>query len=133
MRFFRSIANSIGTLGRALGRSDFLFDKYVIAMIGAGAIANGAAWYYFSSMLAQPADAFVTLHFTVATGADLIGEASSLYDGPFFVAVVSVINVVIARLFYNYDTLLAYVTISMLPLVNMAMLANSILLVSVNA
>ena len=133
MRFFRFIIETMRAVGRVLGRSYFLFDRYVLLMIGMGALANGAAWYYFSSMLAQPSDAFVTLHFTVATGADLIGEASSLYDGPFFVAVISIVNVAIARLLYNYDTLLAYVAISMLPLVNIAMLANSILLVSVNA
>lgn len=133
MRVARSIYAGICGVGRVMRRSDFLLDKYVLAMIAAGAVANGVAWYYFSAMLTQPSDAFVTLHFTVATGADLIGEASSLYDGPFFVAIISLVNVAIARALYNYDTLLAYVAISMLPIVNIAMLYNSVLLVSVNA
>ena len=133
IRALRSIFEIVRSIGRTIQRSDFLFDKYVLAMIAAGAVANVAAWYYFGYTLAQPSDAFVTLHFTVATGADLIGEASSLYDGPFFVAIISLVNVAIARALYNYDTLLAYVTISMLSLINIAMLYNSVLLVSVNA
>lgn len=133
MRLFRSITSAGGRVWQTVRRSDFLFDRYVLAMIATGAIANGVAWYYFSATVAQPSDAFVTLHFTVATGADLIGEASSLYDGPFFVAIISLVNVAIARALYNYDTLLAYVAISMLPIVNSAMLYNSVLLVSVNA
>lgn len=133
IRFFKTLAIIIREAGRRVRRSDFLFDKYVLVMIAAAAAANGGAWYYFIHVLAPSPDAFVTLHFTVATGADLIGEASSLYDGPFFAAVISFANIAIARLLYNYDTLLSYVAISALPLMNIAMLANSILLVSVNA
>lgn len=132
MKIFSFIAGIARTMGKAARQSNFLFDRYVLAMIGVSAIANVAAWYYFKYSLGQSADAFVTLHFTVATGADLIGEASSLYDAPFFVAVISLVNIAIARILYNYDTLLAYMVISALPLLNAAMLFNSVLLVSVN-
>ncbi|MBI1755003.1 hypothetical protein HY250_03665 [Candidatus Azambacteria bacterium] len=112
-------------------RSGFIFDVYALCMIGAGAILNVALWYWFTYAL--PTDVvFVTLHFTTASGADLIGEAKELYNLPYYVALVSVVNAVMARAIYHYDVLSSYVLLSALPLLNAFALLNGYLLISIN-
>lgn len=102
-------------------------------MVALSAAVNAAMWYYLSSAFHQPQDAFVTLHFTTALGADLIGEASEIYNAPFYVALLSGANIVLARLLYAYDILLAYFLVTTVPVINIFVLVNSILLVAVNA
>lgn len=114
-------------------QSEFLFDKYVLGMITLAAAINVTMWYYLAHALHQPQDAFVTLHFTTALGADLIGEASEIYNAPFYIALLSGTNIVLARFVYSYDVLLAYFLVTTVPLLNIFVLINSILLVSVNA
>lgn len=102
-------------------------------MIAFSAVINAVMWYYLAHAFHQPQDAFVTLHFTTALGADLIGEASEIYNAPFYIALLSGVNIVLARLLYAYDILLAYFLVTTVPLLNIFVLANSVLLVSVNA
>lgn len=117
----------------AIRRSEFLFDKYVLVMVALAAAVNAAMWYYLAHSFHQPQDAFVTLHFTAALGADLIGEASEIYNAPFYIALLSGANIVLARLLYAYDILLAYFLVTAVPVLNIFVLVNSFVLVSVNA
>jgi hypothetical protein len=117
----------------AVKKSEFLFDKYVLGMIAGSAIINAALWYYIDHAFHQPQDAFVTLHFTTALGADLIGEASEIYSAPFYIALLSGANIVLARLLYAYDILLAYFLVTTVPVLNAFVFVNSVLLVEVNA
>lgn len=109
----------------------FIFDAYALWMIAAGAALNVALWYFLKHMLRADVT-FVTLHFTAASGVDLIGEAKDLYNLPYWAALVSVANVVMARAMYHYDVLSSYVLLSALPLLNAFALFNGFLLVSVN-
>lgn len=137
MRFifiiFRACGAYITGAWKAVRQSEFLFDKYVLGMIAVATAINTGMWYYLSSAFYQPQDAFVTLHFTTALGADLIGEASEIYNAPFYIALVSGVNIAVARLMYSYDILLAYFLVTTVPLLNVFVLVNSVLLVSVNA
>jgi len=130
--FFRACGAYIAKAWKTVKRSEFLFDKYVLAMIVVGAVINAAMWYYLGRTFHQPQDAFVTLHFTAALGADLIGEASEIYNAPFYIALLSGVNIILARLLYAYDVLLAYFLVTTVPLLNIFVLVNSVLLVSVN-
>ncbi len=131
--FFRACGAYSSGAWRTIKRSEFLFDKYVLGMIAFSAVINAVMWYYLAHAFHQPQDAFVTLHFTTALGADLIGEASEIYNAPFYIALLSGVNIVLARLLYAYDILLAYFLVTTVPLLNIFVLANSVLLVSVNA
>ena len=131
--FFREGGAHIAGAWRTIKRSEFLFDKYVLGMIATAAVINAAMWYYLAHAMHQPQDAFVTLHFTAALGADLIGEASEIYNAPFYIALLSGANIILARLLYAYDILLAYFLVTTVPVLNIFVLVNSMLLVSVNA
>ena len=131
--FFRACGAYIARAWKTVKQSEFLFDKYVLGMIAVAAVINTVVWYYLSSAFHQPQDAFVTLHFTAALGADLIGEASEIYNAPFYIALVSGLNIAVARLMYSYDILLAYFLVTAVPVLNIFVLVNSVLLVSVNA
>ena len=111
--------------------SSFISDGYVTAMVAIGALFNVGLWYYLKSTM-DPDAAFVALHFTAASGVDLIGEARELYNLPQFAALLSLINVLCARLAYRYDILSSYVLVSTLPLLNAFAFFNGFLLVSVN-
>ncbi|MBI5913376.1 hypothetical protein HY839_02950 [Candidatus Azambacteria bacterium] len=131
--FFRACGAHIVGAWNTVKRSEFLFDKYVLAMIALAAAINAALWFYLGRAFHQPQDAFVTLHFTAALGADLIGEASEIYTAPFYAVLLSGANIILARLLYSYDVLLAYLLVTTVPLLNIFVLINSVLLVSVNA
>lgn len=107
-------------------QSEFLLDGYVLSMIGLGAIMNGALWYYLKWKI-DPSEAFVALHFTYALGVDLIGSAAHLYDAPYYAVLFSLANILIARLVYRYDILVAYTLISAIPIFNAVMIFNSVL------
>lgn len=130
--FFRICRAYIVGAWDAIRKSEFLFDKYVLGMIVLGGVINAVIWYYLAHMFHQPQDAFVTLHFTAALGADLIGEASEIYDAPFYIALLSGANIMLARLLYAYDVLLAYFLVTTVPVLNAFVFVNSVLLVAVN-
>ncbi|MCR4322610.1 MAG: hypothetical protein NUV61_00790 [Candidatus Azambacteria bacterium] len=130
--FHGCVASSVGAW-KAIKQSEFLFDKYVLGMIAVGAVINAVMWYYLAHALHQPQNAFVTLHFTTALGADLIGEASEIYNAPLYIALISAANIMLARLIYSYDVLLAYFLVTAVPLLNIFALVNGALLVAMNA
>lgn len=131
--FFRACGAWSAGAWRTIRQSEFLFDKYVLAMIAVAGAINATMWYYLAHALHQPQDALMTLHFTAALGADLIGKASELYNAPFSIVFLSCLNIVLARFVYSYDVLLAYFLVTAVPLLNIFVLMNSILLASVNA
>ncbi len=113
-------------------RTGFIFDGYIVGMVAAGAAFNVALWYYLKQTAHYGDGAFITLHFTAASGADLIGEASELHRLPYYAALASAANIALARLLYHYDTLSSYVLVSALPLLNAFALLNGFLLLWIN-
>lgn len=114
-------------------RTGFIFDGYIVGMVAVSAALNVVLWYYLKRMAHYGDDAFITLHFTAASGADLIGEAKELHQLPYYAALASIINIALARLLYHYDTLSSYVLVSALPLLNASAFLNGFLLLLVNA
>lgn len=113
-------------------RTGFIFDGYIVGMVAAGASLNAALWYYLAHGAHYGEGTFITLHFTAASGADLIGEAKELYRLPYYAALASIANVAFARVLYHYDMLSSYVLVSALPVLNACVLLNGFLLLWVN-
>lgn len=110
------------------GRFKFLFDGYIVLMVALGAAGNIALWYWLRHALSH-SNGFVVLHFTAASGVDLIGEKGDLYLVPLWVALISVANLALARAVYAYDALAGYILVSAAPLLNMAAFGYLFLLV----
>lgn len=113
--------------------ADFISDKYVLGMIVSGALIDIALWYYFKHSLPMGRDTFVTIHYTLAFGGDLIGTTSDMYQLVYEAALFSLANIVIARMVYSYDVFMAYIAVSALPVLNGFMFLHGFLLVAVNA
>lgn len=123
---------SIFTLGfEKFKNADFISDKYVLGMITSGVLINVAFWYYLKHSLGL-SDTFVTIHYTAAFGADLIGTTSDIYRLTYEAALFSLVNILIARLLYGYDVFMAYIAVSALPILNGFMFLHGYLLVAVN-
>ncbi len=116
----------------AFRNADFISDRYVLAMVVLGAIINVGLWYYLKYSLG-PADSFKVTHYTFASGADLLGTASDIYALAYFAATFTLINIIIARFVYSYDVFMAYITISLVPVLNLFIFFQGFLLVQVNA
>lgn len=112
-------------------RQGFIFDFYILSMVGAGAVANAALWYFLKHSIGADT-VFVPLHFTAASGIDLIGEPAELFHLPYVAVLVSAANIALARLAYQYDILSSYILVSAVPLLNAFVFFNGFLLVSVN-
>jgi len=106
-------------------------DIYVLVMVTSAAALNALLWYYLRASI-DPHASFVTLHFTLASGVDLIGEVSEIYNIPFYAALFSLVNIIAAKIVYRYDRLLAYCLVSALPVLGVITFFNGFLLVSVN-
>lgn len=112
-------------------RQGFLFDYYILLMIGMGAAANAALWYFLKHSIGVDT-VFVPLHFTAASGIDLIGEPSELFRLPYIAVLLSAVNIALARLAYQYDILSSYMLVTAVPLLNGFVFFNGYLLVTVN-
>src|SRR3989344_4349484 len=112
--------------------SDFAKDKFVVLMLVVGAVANGYLWHYLKVSI-DPSNAFATLHFTATFGADLIGAAADIYNIYYAALSFSILNLVFARLAYNYDIFSSYILISLNPLLNAVMLFNGYMAVAINS
>ncbi|MEK7519751.1 MAG: hypothetical protein AAB581_00690 [Patescibacteria group bacterium] len=108
---------------------DFLFDGYILSMIGATGALHLGLWYYLNTN-AGPPEAFIPLHFTYAFGVDLIGRAAEMYYVAYWAIAFSIVNILCARFAYRYDILAAYFLASALPLVHGIMLFESILVMN---
>lgn len=128
----RRISNLLSKAFKRFKDADFISDKYVLGMIMAGALINIAFWYYLKHSLGL-ADTFMTTHYTLAFGADLIGTTSDMYQLVYEAALFSLANILIARLVYGYDVFMAYIAVSALPVLNGFMFLHGYLLVAVNA
>lgn len=129
---FNRILNTVSKGFEKFKNADFISDKYVLGMILAGALINAAFWYYLRHSLGA-ADTFMTTHYTLAFGADLIGTTSDIYQLVYEAALFSLANIFIARLLYGYDIFMAYIAVSALPVLNGFMFLHGFLLVGVNA
>lgn len=116
----------------AFKNADFISDKYVLGMIILGAAINVGLWYYLKHSLG-PGDSFKVTHYTFASGADLLGKASDIYALAYHAVVFSLINIVITRFVYGYDVLIAYITVSAIPILNLSIFFQGFLLVQANA
>ena len=112
--------------------ADFISDTYVLGMIMSGILMNAALWYYLKDAFGAT-DTFVTIHYTAASGVDLIGTTSDIYQLAYEAALFSLANIFIARLVYGYDVFMAYIAVSALPLLNGFMFVHGFLLVAANA
>ena len=128
----RHFTNIIKAAWRAFKNADFISDRYVLGMIALGAAINVGLWYYLKHSLG-PADSFKVTHYTFASGADLLGKASDIYALAYYAAIFSLANVVIARFVYGYDALMAYMTVSAVPVLNLFIFFQGFLLVQANA
>lgn len=111
---------------------EFISDKYVLLMIGLGAVISVFLNHYLKTRI-DPANAFATLHFTASFGVDIIGKASDISNIYYDALLFSFLNIVFARIFYNYDIFLSYILVSLVPLLNAVMLFNGFFIVSMNA
>ena len=128
----RRISNLLGTAFKRFKDADFISDNYVLGMILLGALINAAFWYYLKHSLGT-ADTFMTTHYTLAFGADLIGTTADIFGLAYEAALFSLATIFIARLVYGYDVFMAYIAVSALPILNGFMFLHGYLLVAVNA
>jgi len=112
--------------------SGFITDKYILLMIVLGISVNVGLWYYLKYSLYSD-NTFVTLHYTVASGVDLIGTTSDLFNLPYYAALLTFLNIILARLVYFYDTFFSYILVSAPIFLNATVFFNGFLLVSINA
>jgi len=106
----------------------FVRDGYILLMMVLGAGLNIAVWYWLRHALV-PHSGFVVLHFTTASGVDLIGERSDLYQVPLWAAAITIANLAFARAVFTYDALASYILVSVAPLINIIAFLNLYLLV----
>lgn len=128
----RRLTDTAKAAWRAFRNADFISDRYVLGMIALGAAINVGLWYYLKHSLG-PADSFKVTHYTLASGADLLGKASDIYALAYQAAIFSLANIVIARFVYGYDALMAYITVSAVPVLNLFIFFQGFLLVRANA
>lgn len=110
---------------------EFISDKYIFLMIGLGAVISGFLNHYLRTHI-DPANAFATLHFTASFGVDLIGKASDIHNIFYDALLLSSLNIIFARIIYNYDIFLSYILVSLIPLINIVMFFNGFFIVSMN-
>lgn len=127
----RGFINIMKSAWRAFKNADFISDKYILVMISLGTLINIGLWYYLKYTLG-PSDSFKITHYTFASGADLLGKASDIYDLVYIAIIFTVVNIIITRIVYGYDALMAYMTISMVPVLNIFIFFQGFLLVQVN-
>lgn len=124
--------SSVSAYLKSFKTSEFVSDRYVLLMLGLGAVVNWFIWHYFKTRV-DSSNAFATLHFTASLGVDLIGRAADIYNIYYLALLFSAAHLVLARLTYNYDIFLSYILISLMPLLNTIMLFNGFFIVSMNA
>lgn len=100
-------------------------------MIAATVAANGYLRHYLKVSI-DPSNAFATLHFSASFGVDLIGNSADIYNIYYEALSFSVLGLFFARLAYSYDIFSSYILISLVPLLNVIMLFNGYMIVSVN-
>ena len=111
---------------------EFISDKYIFLMIGLGAVIGVFLSYYLKTHI-DSSNAFATLHFTASFGVDIIGKASEINNIYYDAFLFSSLNIILARISYNYDIFLSYILVSLIPLLDIIMLFNGFFLVSMNA
>lgn len=118
-------------IGVKQSKYKFFGDRFVLFAIALSAVINAGIWWYLSAKF-DSKDSFITIHFTVASGVDLVGKASDIYNLPYWAFILSAINILAARLAYRYDVFSSYVLVGVLPVINFLTFLNGIILVTIN-
>ena len=126
-----NLSEKIQTFFRNQNNAGFFGDRFILLTGLAGIVINAGLWWYLRYSL-DPKESFITLHFTVASGVDLVGKSGEIYNLPYYAAIFSFLNILIARFAYRYDAFSAYILIGALPLFNSLAFLNGFLLVAVN-
>ena len=126
-----NLPEKIQTFFRNQNNAGFFGDRFILLTGLAGIVINAGLWWYLRYSL-DPKESFITLHFTVASGVDLVGKSGEIYNLPYYAAIFSFLNILIARFAYRYDVFSAYILIGVLPLFNSLAFLNGFLLVAVN-
>lgn len=109
MRFKKSYKSELKMLYRFLNtikKFDFFSDSFILAMIVLGAIFNAVLWYYIKSKLS-----FMGGDFNV----EIFTDVYSIYKAPMLIIGFSLVNILAAKIIYNYDIFASYILVATVP------------------
>ena len=93
-----NLSEKIQTFFRNQNNAGFFGDRFILLTGLAGIVINAGLWWYLRYSL-DPKESFITLHFTVASGVDLVGKASEIYNLPYYAAIFSFLNILIPQFY----------------------------------
>ena len=89
-----------------LKKFDFFSDSFILAMIVLGALLNSFLWYYIKSKIY-----FTDGNFEFGFFMDM----DSIYKAPLLIIIFSLVNILVAKIIYNYDIFASYILIATVP------------------